>query len=276
MPSMPYVPEEYWKSLHERGDLSAVGQAALPAQLNEWLYRALARNLRAFVRRHRLDRPAPTHAFDVGAGTGYWVRFWHDRGVARVDGCDLVPAAVARLQEEFGQQGDRFVTADIVDGSALPATNYPLVSVMNVLLHVTDDVAFDHALSNVAALVASGGRLLLTEPILLHESFARPHGPEQHSRARTLAAYRQPLARAGLELVDVRGAMALANNPIEAGSAAAYRRYARWWKWVASRAKRDPDSARWLGPLVAAADRVAVAAGLAPSSKFALFRRPHG
>jgi len=273
MAAMPYVPDEYWRALHRRRDLSAVGQAALPAQLNEWLYRALARNLRAFVRRHRLDRPAPERVFDVGSGTGYWVRFWHERGVTRVDGCDLVPEAVDRLQQAFGARGDRFVTADIVDGSTLPVHPYPLVSVMNVLLHVTDDAAFRRASAAIARLVAPGGHLLLAEPILLHEAFARPATPDQHSRARPLAAYRDPLVAAGLELVDVRAAVALANNPIEAGSPEAYRRYVGWWRWVAGTAKRDPRSGGWLGPLVVAADRLAMAAGAAPSSKFALFRR---
>lgn len=271
---MPYVPDQYWSALHERGDLSAVGQAALPVELNRWLYRALARSLRRFVHRHRLDRPPPGRAFDVGAGTGYWVSFWHERGVGRVDGCDLVPAAVERLNQRFAERGDAFVTADIVDGASLPGERYPLVSVMNVLLHITDDTAFDRALANVARLVAPGGHVLLAEPILLDPSFGRPPTPDQHSRARPLAAYRNPLVAAGLELVDIRGAVVLANNPIEARSPAQYRRYAGWWRWVASRAKREPGSARWLGPLVATADAIAIRTGAAPSSKFALFRRP--
>lgn len=274
MPAMPYDPDAYWRGLHERADLSAVGQAALPVELNEWLYRALAGNVARFARRHGLHRPPPDRAFDVGAGTGYWVAFWHQRGVWRVDGCDLVPAAVDRLNERFGPRGDRFVVADIVDGTALPSEPYPLVSVMNVLLHVTDDAAFERAVANVARLVAPGGHLLLAEPILRDASFARPATAEQHSRARPLAAYRDPLAAAGLELVDLRAAVALANNPIEATSPQAYTRYAGWWRWVAAQAKRSRRRAKLLGPVVLAADRVAMAAGIAPSSKLALFRRP--
>ncbi|HET7725839.1 MAG TPA: class I SAM-dependent methyltransferase [Candidatus Limnocylindrales bacterium] len=274
MSTMPYDPDAYWRTLHERDDLSAVGQSALPVALNAWLYRALAGNVRRFVRRHRLDQPPPSRAFDVGSGTGFWVGFWHARGVWQVDGCDLVAAAVERLSARFGPRGDRFTLADIVDGRGLPAEPYPLVSVMNVLLHITVDDAFDRALANVARLVAPGGHLLLVEPILRDHSYARPATTDQHSRARPLAAYRDPLVAAGLELVDLAPAVALANNPIEAGSRAAYVRYARWWRWVAAQAKRGPRRAAAIGALVAAADRVAMATGVAPSSKIALFRRP--
>jgi SAM-dependent methyltransferase len=273
MGAMSYDPHDHWSRLHARGDLSSVGQSGLPAELNAWLYRALERRVRWFIQRHHaLD--GVTSVFDVGAGTGYWVRVWHDLGAPRVDGCDLVSAAVERLDAEFGARGDRFVSADIgAPDPGLPAGPYDLVSVINVLLHLTDDVAFRRALTGIAALVAPGGRLILVEPILLDPTYERPATETQTSRARVLAAYRDPLVAAGLELVELRGAVAMANNPIEAGSRAAYERYLRWWRWVARRAKSSPRSIRWLGPLMFALDGVALATGAAPSSKIVVFRR---
>ncbi len=274
MTTMSYDPRDHWSRLHARGDLSSVGQSGLPADLNSWLYRALERRVRWFIRRHHaLD--GVTSAFDVGSGTGYWVRVWHELGVRRVDGCDLVPAAVAQLEGAFAARGDRFYSADIgAMDSGLPADRYGLVSVMNVLLHLTDDAAFERALGNLAALVAPGGRLILVEPILLDATYERPATPTQTSRARAWAAYRNPLLAAGLELVELRGAVAMANNPIEGGSRAAYDRYLRWWRWVARRAKTSPGSIRWIGPLMLAIDRIVLAFGAAPSSKIVLFRRP--
>ena len=107
---MPYTPIDYWARLHERDDLSAVGQSGLPTAMNRWLYRALDRNVAAFLRRHGLSDPFPDRVFDVGAGIGFWVDAWHRRGAIRVDGCDLVPDAVTRLNERFGA-GGAFVVA---------------------------------------------------------------------------------------------------------------------------------------------------------------------
>lgn len=274
MGPMSYDPRKEWSRLHARGDLSSVGQSGLPAGLNAWLYRALEHRVRWFVRRHRVFDEVRL-AFDVGAGTGHWVRVWHDLGAQRVDGCDLVPTAVDRLHAEFGARGDQFVVADIgASDPGLPQGPYDLVSVMNVLLHVTDDEAFQRALASVAGLVRPGGWLLLVEPILLDPAYERPATAGQTSRARSLAAYRDPVISVGLELVDLRGAVAMANNPIEASSRPAYDRYVRWWRWFARRAKASPGSIRWLGPVVLALDRVALVTGAAPSSKIVLFRRP--
>jgi SAM-dependent methyltransferase len=278
IPSMPYAPREYWGRLHQRGDLSAVGQSALPAAMNAWLYRILAGHVEAFLRRHRLLDLPPQAAFDVGSGTGYWVAFWHRLGVPRVDGCDLVPAAVDRLQELAHQQGwpDRFVVADIGEPGSLPSERYPMVSCCNVLLHLTDDDAFRRGLEAVAGLVAEGGHLLLVEPLLLHPEYAPPFDPARHSRARTREAYLAPLEAAGLVLVDLRAATVLANNPIEAGSPAAFRRYRAWWGFVSRRAKAGDGAARWLGPLLWLLDGIAIRTGAAPSSKLVLLRRPVG
>lgn len=271
---MPYSPADYWRDLHRRDDLSAVGQSALPAALNAWLYRTLARNVGGAVRRHGLDRPAPRRVFDVGAGTGFWIAWWRARGAAVVDGCDLVPEAVERLNARFGTDRGVVRVADVTDPAGLGAATYDLVSCQNVLLHVTEDAAFVRALANVAALVAPGGTLLLTEPALLDPAYERPYDPERHSRARPLAAYRGPLEAAGLVLVAVEAATVLGNNPIEAASRDAYRRYARWWAFVARSAKEHPWRIGLLGRAILALDPIAIRRGAAPSSKLLVLRRP--
>ena len=263
---MPYDPSNYWRDLHRRDDLSAVGQSALPPGINLWLYRTLARNLGRFVHRHRLDAPPPGSVFDVGAGTGYWVDWWLTRGVRRVEGCDLVADAVTRLNERYGQAGCRFRVADITDSAGLGSDRYDLVNCQNVLLHVTDDDLFRRALANVASLVAPGGALVLTEPILLYPEYEIAFDPEKHSRSRPLAAYRDPLTAAGLTLVAVEGATVLAANPIEAGSPAAYARSRRWWRSVSRRSKRRPDGVGWLGRLIYHLDPMVLRAGAAPSA----------
>ena len=275
MERMSYQASEYWGELHQRDDTSAVGQSGLPAAFNAWLYRILARNLARLLRRYGVLDPPPSRMFEVGSGRGDWISFWRDHGVGRIDGADLVDRAVERLNERYGTTG-AFVVAEF-GGEAEPITpqaSYPLVTVFNVLLHITDDVRFDRALRQVADLVAPGGRLVLVEPILFDAAFAKPYDPKVSSRARPVEVYERPLLAAGLERVHLGPAMVLANNPIEAGSPAALRRYRRAWRWIAARVRRDPRSARWLGPLLLVADRIAMATGAAPTSKLAIYHRP--
>ena len=272
-PTTVYDPDSYWERLHHRGDLSTVGQSGMSPELNAWLYRALEANLRRFLRRHAVDRPLPQAVFDVGTGIGYWVRFWRSLGIARVDGCDLVPTAVVAAGKaalEVGAEGD-YVVANLATPGALPGRKYGLVSCFNVLLHLVDDAAFSIALENVAGLVADGGYLVLAEPILYDSSFERPRDPSRASRARPVAAYRDGLVAAGLELVALEPATVLANNPMEARSVRMLGYYERWWRFVK---RRDRARSRWIGPLVAGLDRLAIRTGQAPTTKFALFRRP--
>jgi len=273
---MPYSPQEYWQGLHQRAGLSAVGQSALPDAINTWLYRTLQRNLRAFVRRHRVRPAAGDRMLDVGVGKGFWVPFWAGQGWA-VDGIALVPSAVEDVLHRFPE--GRFWTADVTAPDALippdgVATSWQLVTCLNVLLHVTQDDRFTDALTRLAGVVAPGGHLLLAEPILTTAGAHAPYDPDKHSRARVLGTYAEPLTAAGLEAVAIEHGTVLANNPIKAGSADAMARYRRWWTWVTGHTKTNPESARWIGPVVSALDRVAMHSRAAPTTKFALFRRP--
>ena len=101
---MPYTPSQYWSRLHDRRDLSAVGQSGLPSAMNQQLYRILARNLRRFLRQN-VPEPIGPNAFEVGAGTGFWFDLWRELGAERIDGCDLVPAAVEDLNVDVGELG---------------------------------------------------------------------------------------------------------------------------------------------------------------------------
>jgi len=268
---MPYTPSHYWSRLHDRRDLSAVGQSGLPTAMNEQLYRILARNLREFLRKSHVERIGPG-AFEVGAGSGYWFGLWHSLGAERIDGCDLVPAAVDDLASRFGARGT-FRVADVGVDDLGPG-QYDFVACMNVLLHITDDVRFDHALATIAKIVRPGGRLLLTEPMLFHERFARPYDPDASSRARPLVRYVKPLETQGLRLEALAGATAIGNNPIEG----------RWpwlyffWRGVWMAASMPVRIHRASAPLVGGAlytfDPVLLALHAAPSSKFALFIRP--
>ena len=267
-----YDPRAYWTQLHREGSLRSVGQSGLPIDLNVWLYRVLERNLRAFLRRHRLLSPPPARVFEVGVGTGYWTPFWYHLGAQRVDGCDLAEEAVARLRERF--PGATFTIGDIVDEGVVPADgSYDLVTVFNVLLHVIDEERFASAAGHVAAAVRPGGHLLLVEPALLLDASVRPLRAGASSTARPLLRYREVLEAAGLEFVVASVSTTVANNPIEHGLPH-IGRFTWSWRTAVRQARKGPRRARLVGRVLSLVDRIVMPTGAAPSGKILLFRRP--
>jgi len=257
-PTGAYDPESYWSALHSRQDLSAVGQSGLPATFNAWLYRNGARNLERFLAK-RLEAE-PRSVYDVGAGTGFWVDFWIRRG-AQVDGSDLIDSAVRRLAERYPGE---FTRLDIAVDR--PVRTYDLVSCMNVLLHILEDDRFDAALENLATTVAPGGALLLAEPITTREWIGAS------SRARRLDRYREPLEAAGLRVVAIGGTTVIGANPIER-AALLDPIWRLWWGGASRLARRSTRASNAVGRLIYAVDPSLLGTGLAPSGKFALFRR---
>lgn len=254
-----YRPDEYWGALLDRDDLSRTGHAELPLAFNVWLYRNGARNLDRFLAAH--DVRVPSRVLDAGVGTGFWVDYWLRRGATRVDGFDLVPAAVARVSERF--PSGRFEVANLEEG--LPrAEKYPLVSAMNVLLHITTDDGFSRALDSLADVVEPGGYLLLAEPAVRDARRATPYQPNVHARVRHISAYAPP----GLLLAAVGPTAVLGADPIE-GSIV----WTRTWDALRRAARRGRAGSETAGRILYHLDRWLIGFGPAPTGKFLLFVR---
>jgi len=269
-----YRPREYWSRLHQRHNLSAVGQSGLPDAMNVWLYRIQARNLRAFLRQCGLDRRPPRRVFEVGVGTGFWIPFWKGLGAEVVSGCDLVPRAVEELNARYGGGASPFRVADVSDSVDLDGEAFDLVTVLNVLLHVTDEARFQRAIGNIVRLVAPGGALLLAEPILVDARWERQYRPELSSIARARRRYEDPIMAAGFRLEAMAAGTVLAGNPIEARSRVAYVLFRGWWALLSGSTRVWAGNARWLGPLTYLLDSLATRTRAMPSGKFALYRKP--
>jgi SAM-dependent methyltransferase len=124
---------------------------------------------------------------DVGCGAGFFTAYYLARG-ARVTGLDIAPVAIERLAARHPEA--RFVLADV--GEAPVEGRFDVVNVFDVLLHITDDARWERAVRHLAAAVAPGGVLLVTDTFASLENLAA------HNRSRALASYRQVLAGAGI------------------------------------------------------------------------------
>jgi SAM-dependent methyltransferase len=135
---------------------------------------------------------------EVGAGHGTFTEILSARG-ARVVATDVSQRCADVLRERFA--GDERVT--VVHGGADAVTGLPPFDsavLINVLEHIPDD---DGALSDLAATLKPGGRLILWVPAfqLLYSDFDRKIG---HHRRYRKGELRAQLTRAGYEVAEIR------------------------------------------------------------------------
>jgi SAM-dependent methyltransferase len=147
--------------------------------------------------------PGGRRVLDVGCGTGFWTAYYIARG-AHVTGVDIAQVSVDRLAARHPEQ--RFVRADVSEG--VPGGPYDLVNAFDVLYHITDDARWQAALRHLAAAVAPGGLLLVTD------AFAERGALEEHNVMRPLGRYLELLESAGLARADLRPTHVLLNRPL--------------------------------------------------------------
>jgi SAM-dependent methyltransferase len=269
---MPYQADRYWTELHDRGfDESTVGYPGIARSLNAGMYRAFLRAAGRTIDAAGL-RARDARVLDVGSGTGIWIDFWERRGASEICGADLAQSSVDRLAVRWPHH--RFVQVDIGDAAAdLPGDN-DIVSAMSILLHIVDDARFERAIANLGGALRAGGALITIEPAVVHRWWGPPFGPEANSKARPIRAYREALARAGLELELVRPATVLLANVVDTRSELTFRLLERYWwlltQGVGPRERAGTLAAAALEPVDAAAT---ILARTGPSAKVLLARK---
>ena len=151
----------YWeRRLTETYAVDGVGWAGLGPALNDWMYRV---RRRVFVRalRPHLSRPETARVLDIGTGTGFYVDRWHELGFRNVHASDVSEVAVERLRERY--PSCEVAQLDIGDQSAgTLQRRFDVVSIIDVLFHITSDRRYERAFANLARLVKPNG--LLSSP----------------------------------------------------------------------------------------------------------------
>jgi SAM-dependent methyltransferase len=219
----PFDPAQYWEQrLAERYTLGSVGWTGLGESFNRWCYAVRRRVFERAVREVLdLRNAGALRVLDVGSGTGFYLDEWRRLGIRQITGSDLTATAVERLRARFPAVA--IERLDIGEArSEAPGETYDAVSVMDVLYHLVDDERYRQATRNLAARLAPGGVLLMTENLVTQQHTGR----DQISRTR--AAVFAMLEEAGLERVRERPVFFLMNTPVSSRS----RLLDRWWHLV--------------------------------------------
>lgn len=193
--SQQYIPAKYWEQrFSKKLDLSTVGHLGLGPAYNKWLYKARFRALSRGIRKLDL-RCRGESLLDLGVGSGGWIPFWQNLGLAKLVGLDITSASVATLQEQYPQY--KFIQGDICDAVAIGLTEkFEFITAFDVLFHITDDSAFSKSISTISQLVKPNGWVIISD------SFCeKPWGPIYHEYHRTWNHYLQELRKADLDPV---------------------------------------------------------------------------
>lgn len=197
MPARPFDPATYWRQRVARGaDLGVVGHRALGREYNAYIYRRRVEVLDGFLSDTRVD-PSVTRVLDIGAGTGFYVDYWRQRGSVDVTGVDVSSDAVAALKGRFPE--NRFLCADVtVPGSlAQVCGQYDVITLFDVLYHITRDSDAEAALKSLSENLAPNGHLLVFDQIM-----RRDYSLRRHVRFRSEASYARMLHAAQLSIVE--------------------------------------------------------------------------
>jgi len=198
-----YQPREFWdRRLAEQFDLRGTGETGLSLAYNRACYQLRGEVLTRALRGQGFD-PRGRAVLDVGCGTGFFTAYYLERG-ARVTGIDIAPTSIATLSRRHPEA--RFVLADV--GEAPVEGTYDLVNAFDVLYHITDDARWERAVAHLAAAVAAGGLLLISD------TFSDGEGLAEHNRMRALERYRGLLNAAGLELAGTHPTHVLLNREL--------------------------------------------------------------
>src|SRR5256885_1748782 len=162
----PFVAREYWeKRLSEKWSLEGVGHICYGQPFNEWAYRMRKKVFLRQVCALPLDF-RQVSVLDVGSGTGFWLEVWRSLGVRALTGVDLTEVAVRKLREKYPDV--QVMQQDISDPKALPGKTgqFDVISVIDVLYHITKDRDYRQAISNIAALLKPNGYFIFSENLV--------------------------------------------------------------------------------------------------------------
>jgi SAM-dependent methyltransferase len=196
---------EYWRQrLACAEGLRGTGSYGAPLSWQKWLYRGKERAYQRLLRRCGV-RIAGTHVLDFGCGTGYFEDFWQSLGAHRVDGIDIVPEVVERLQREHPNRVYRCMDMSAGVSGTQDFGRPDLVTAIDVFYHIVDDDLLVSTLRNLVGLLSEQGCFLFTDALKYTAS-------APHVRFRPLSFWMDILADLGMVITSLEPVFVVNNR----------------------------------------------------------------
>jgi SAM-dependent methyltransferase len=190
-----YQPQQYWeRRLSSRLDITTVGYKGLGYIYNDWLYRARTRSLKRAIHQMEIECIGKS-IIELGVGSGVWVPFWQQQGIAKLVGVDITLSSTLTLSKRYPQYN--FVQSNLgAENPFYSDAPFDLVTAFDVLFHITDNHQFSTAIATIASLVKSKGFVLITDGFCEQST-----GPRFHQHFRSQDFYLRELSKVALRPV---------------------------------------------------------------------------
>lgn len=215
--------KKYWEErLTAKYDVQGVGYSSLSKEYNEWLYRIRKKVFLRIIKRYKLKEA--DKILDIGSGTGFYIKLWEKLRTKELIGIDITHLAVSNLSDQF--KAHTFYQVDI--GKSIPPTlkrsaPFDIISAMDVLFHITNDVKFEKALYNIYNLLKPDGFFIWSDNFL-HSKEIR----SQHIIHRNLSKTTEILKNTGFSIIERRPMFVLMNEPVDSSAG----QYLLFWKII--------------------------------------------
>lgn len=209
-----FNPNAYWEErLTKDIGLHRVGHLAYGKAFNRALY-AIRRHVFHKVRLKYLPNLSEKSILDCGSGTGFYLNLWNHFAPKSLSGLDFTEASVEFCARRFPHL--TMYHADITNAdsmSVIPDESHDVISIFDVLFHVTNDAKYAQALHEL-------GRIMKDDGVLLYSDNVPRHGTkrERHIVHRSKDEVYKALYKAGFEVMERIPMFYLMGYPVDAKS----------------------------------------------------------
>jgi 2-polyprenyl-3-methyl-5-hydroxy-6-metoxy-1,4-benzoquinol methylase len=244
-----YNPNSYWnKRLTNNLDKNSIGYSGLGNPFNYWLYKKRGKVFLKIVKSYESLLKLPkAKVADLGCGNGFYVNIWQRLGIKDLVGIDIASESIQFLSKEFPEY--IFLLADICDPNFILQERFAIISIFDVLFHITDDNSFIQAVKNISSLIQRKGILLISDCIFdeeRYDSFSSPH-----FKARSIQFYSKILSELSFKIIDIKKVFSIMHPWVIFPKNKIVRFIVRVYNWIFTRVlKSFPFLGYILGPVL--------------------------
>jgi len=210
-----FNPHAYWEErLTTDIGLHRVGHLAYGKAFNRALY-AMRRHVFNAILQQYLPDLTEKSILDCGSGTGFYLNLWNRNTPKSLSGLDFTEASVEFCARRFPQH--TIYHADITNPDSMhviPDQSQDVISIFDVLFHVTDDQKYASAVCELARIMKDDGILLYSDNVPRHGTKR-----ERHIVHRSKEVVYGLLKDAGFEVIQRKPMFYMMGYPVDTKSA---------------------------------------------------------